>query len=70
MKKKCAGIIVLLGCCLFVTAYTKGEAKNAQADYLVSETENVSETFETDHGFYIDTDEVDGELSSKVSVSE
>lgn len=55
---------------LFVTAYTKGETKNAQASYLVSEQDDGSETFETDHGFYTDADNVDGELSSKVSVSE
>lgn len=59
MKKKCVAIIVLLGCCLFVTAYTKGEAKNAQADYMVSETDDGSETFETDHGFYTDADDVE-----------
>ena len=61
MKKKCVAIIVLLGCCLFVTAYTKGETKNAQASYLVSEQDDGSETFETDHGFYTETDDVDGE---------
>ena len=59
MKKNCVAIIVLLGCCLFVTAYTKGEAKNAQADYMVSETDDGSETFETDHGFYTDADDVE-----------
>lgn len=54
MKKKCVVIIALLGCCLFVTAYAKYESKNDQADYIVSEQEDGSDTFETDHGFYTD----------------
>lgn len=59
MRKKCVAIIILLGCCLFVTAYAKDESKNGQADYLVSEQEDGSETFETDHGFYADADDVE-----------
>lgn len=58
MKKKCVAIIALLGCCLFVTAYakyeSKNESKNDQTDYIVSEQEDGSDTFETDHGFYTD----------------
>ena len=58
MKKKCVAIIALLGCCLFVTAYekyeSKNESKNDQADYIVSEQEDGSDTFETDHEFYTD----------------
>lgn len=59
MKKRCAGIIVLLGCCLFVTAYAKDESKNEQADYIVSEQEDVSDTFETDHEFYTNADDTE-----------
>lgn len=54
MKKRCVAIIALLGCCLFVTAYAKYESKNDQVDYIVSEQEDGSDTFETDHGFYTD----------------